>query len=116
MCAEYNISQQTFYNWKRKFGEMDISEARRLRALEEENTRLKRLVADLSVQNDLLKEGTQKSGEVRRQSVVWPGRRLSNARARPVRRAVLSVLPAQAITRRVDGAMKASERRTGYWS
>lgn len=60
VCAEHNISQQTFYNWKRKYGEMDVSEARRLRALEEENARLKRLVADLSVQNDILKEVNSK--------------------------------------------------------
>lgn len=60
VCAEHNISQQTFYNWKRKYGEMDVSEARRLRALEEENGRLKRLVADLSVQNDILKEVNSK--------------------------------------------------------
>lgn len=60
VCAEYNISQQTFYNWKRKYGDMDVSEARRLRALEEENARLKRLVADLSVQNDILKEVNSK--------------------------------------------------------
>ena len=56
MCAKHNISQATFYKWKRKFGGMDIEEARRLRALEDENGRLKRIVADLSVQNQILKE------------------------------------------------------------
>ena len=56
VCAEHNISQPRLCRGKRKYGEMDISEARRLRALEEENTRLKKLVADLSVQNDILKE------------------------------------------------------------
>jgi putative transposase len=45
----------TDYNWKRKYGAIDIGEARRLRALEEENGRLKRLVAELSIQNQILK-------------------------------------------------------------
>ena len=56
VCAKHNISDATFYNWKRKYGGMDVEEARRLRALKDENGRLKRLVADLSVQNQILKE------------------------------------------------------------
>lgn len=56
MCGEHNVSQATYYAWKRKYGGMEVSEARRLRALEEEISRLKRLVADLSVQNQILKE------------------------------------------------------------
>ena len=56
VCAKHNISQATFYKWKRKFGGMDIEEERRLRALEDENGRLERIVADLSVQNQILKE------------------------------------------------------------
>ncbi len=60
VCAKHNISDATFYSWKRKYGGMDVSEARRLRALEEENNRLKRLVADLSVQNQILKEVNSK--------------------------------------------------------
>lgn len=51
VSAKHNISEATYYAWKRKYGGMDESEAKRLRALEEENARLKRLVADLSVQN-----------------------------------------------------------------
>ena len=54
--AKHNISDATFYNWKRKYGGMDVAEVRRLRSLEDENGRLKRLVADLSVQNQILKE------------------------------------------------------------
>ena len=46
VLREHNISQGTFYRWKAKFGGMDVSEAKRLKALEEENTRLKRLVAE----------------------------------------------------------------------
>ena len=56
VCAKHNISEATYYAWKRKFRGMDVGEARRLRAMEEENARLRRLVADLSVQNQILKE------------------------------------------------------------
>ena len=56
VCAIHNISEPTYYAWKKKYGGMDVNEARRLRVLEEENNRLKRLVADLSVQNQILKE------------------------------------------------------------
>lgn len=56
VCAKHNICEQTYYGWKRKYGGMDVSEARRLKAMEEENGRLKRLVAELSVQNQILRE------------------------------------------------------------
>jgi len=56
VCAKHNISQGTFYKWRSKYGGMDVSEARRLRAMEEENSRLKRLVADQAVQIQILKE------------------------------------------------------------
>ena len=55
VCARHNVSEATFYTWKRKYGGMEVSEARRARALEEENGRLKRIVADLTVQIDILK-------------------------------------------------------------
>jgi putative transposase len=56
VCAKHNVSEPTYYAWKRKYGGMGVSEARRLKAFEEENARLKRLVAELSVQNQILKE------------------------------------------------------------
>ena len=56
ICAAHNISTGTYQAWKRKFGGMEVSEAKRLRALEEENSRLKRLVADQAVQIHILKE------------------------------------------------------------
>lgn len=56
VCAKHNISAATYYAWKRKYGDMEVGEARRLRALEAENARLKRIVADLNVQMDILKE------------------------------------------------------------
>ena len=60
LCAEHNISVQTLYNWKRKYGDMDVNEARKLRSLEGENARLKRIVADFTMQNDILKEVNSK--------------------------------------------------------
>jgi putative transposase len=56
VCAKHNVSEATYYAWKKKYGGMKVSEARRLRALEDENARLKRAVADLVVQNTILKE------------------------------------------------------------
>jgi putative transposase len=56
VCAKHNVSEPTFYKWRAKLGGMDVSEARRLRAMEEENGRLKRLVADQAVQIQILKE------------------------------------------------------------
>ena len=56
VCAKHNIAEQTYYGWKRKYGGMEVDEARRLRGLEEENGRLKRLVADQAVQIQILKE------------------------------------------------------------
>jgi putative transposase len=46
LCRDNNVSQATFYKWKAKFGGMNVSEARRLKQLEDENARLKRIVAD----------------------------------------------------------------------
>lgn len=56
VCAKHNISEPTYYTWKRKYGGVGVSEARRLRALEEECQRLKRVVADQAVQIPILKE------------------------------------------------------------
>ena len=60
VCAAHNISDATFYTWRKKFGGMEVSDVRRLRSMEEEIGRLKRLVADLSVQNQILKEVNSK--------------------------------------------------------
>ena len=50
------ISEQTYYRWRREYGGMDISQAKKLREVEKENVRLKKLVADLSLDNAILKE------------------------------------------------------------
>ena len=55
VCARHNISAQTYYGWKRKYGGMQVDEVRRARAMAEENARLKRIVADQAVQIDILK-------------------------------------------------------------
>ena len=56
LCRKHGISPATFYNWKAKFGGMDVSDARRLRHLEDENAKLKRVVADLTLDNVVLKD------------------------------------------------------------
>jgi len=61
LCREYNISDATFYKWKAKFGGMDVSDARRLRSLEDENRCLKQIVADLTLDNQALKAVTSKN-------------------------------------------------------
>lgn len=55
LCRKYGISDATFYTWRKKFGGMDVSEARRLRQLEDENRRLKHLVADLTLDVQMLR-------------------------------------------------------------
>ena len=56
LARKHGVSEATLYNWKAKFGGMDVSEAKRLRALEDENARLKRLYADAMLDNAGLKE------------------------------------------------------------
>ena len=56
LCRKHGISEATFYNWKSKFGGMDVSEARRLKALEAENAKLKKLLADSMLDNAALKD------------------------------------------------------------
>ena len=55
LCRKYGISDATYYNWKAKFGGMELSDVRRLKQLEEENRRLKTIVADLTLDNQALK-------------------------------------------------------------
>ena len=62
LCREHGISDATFYNWKAKYGGLDVSEAQRLRQMEDENRRLKALVADLSLDKEALKAFIRKNG------------------------------------------------------
>jgi len=56
LCRKHGLSSPTFYKWKAKYGGLDVSEARRLKALEDENGRLKRLLADAMLDNVALKD------------------------------------------------------------
>ena len=56
VCRRHGVSSATFDKWKAKFGGMDVSEARRLKALEDENTKLKRMLADAMLDNVALKD------------------------------------------------------------
>lgn len=56
VIREHGIAEQTYYRWKSKYGGMEVSEARRLKELEIENRRLKKLVADLSLDKQILKD------------------------------------------------------------
>ena len=60
ICREQRISRATFYNWKKKYSGMDASQLKRLKELEEENRRLKRMYADISLDHQLLKEVLEK--------------------------------------------------------
>ena len=56
VCRKHGISEATFYNWKAKYGGLEVSEAKRLRAVENENAKLKRLLADAMLDNAALKD------------------------------------------------------------
>lgn len=60
ICRKHGISEQTFHNWKQKYGGLTVSELRRLRELEQENSRLKRAVADLTLDNQILRDVNSK--------------------------------------------------------
>ena len=61
IARELGIAEQTFYSWKRKYGDMNVSEVKRLKQLEAENAKLKELVADLSLDNKILKDVISKN-------------------------------------------------------
>ena len=60
VCRQMGISEQTFYRWKKKYGGLGVSELRRLKQLEDENRRLKQLVADLTLDKHMLQEVLRK--------------------------------------------------------
>lgn len=62
ICREHGIAENTFYRWRKTYGGMSVSEAQRLKELEKENGRLKRLLAERMLENDLLKELLGKKG------------------------------------------------------
>jgi putative transposase len=60
VCRKMGVSEATFYNWKKKYGGLGVTELRKLRQLEEENSQLKKLVADLSLDKHMLQEVLKK--------------------------------------------------------
>ena len=56
LCREYGISRATFYNWKSKYGGLEVKEVKRLKDLEEENAKLKKMFAEVSMENYALKD------------------------------------------------------------
>ena len=60
VCREHNISEQTFYRWKKKFGDMELADAKRLKELEKENGELKKMWAESMLENRVLKEANSK--------------------------------------------------------
>ena len=61
ITREHGISEATFYNWRAKYGGMQVSEVNRLKELEDENRRLKKMYAELSLQNEIIKEALAKN-------------------------------------------------------
>ena len=59
VCRELGVSEQTYYRWRKEYGGMKVSQAKRLKALEKQNQRLKQAVADLTVDNMILKEASK---------------------------------------------------------
>jgi putative transposase len=62
LCREHSISEATFYNWKSKYGGMEASDVKRMKDLEEENARLKRMYANLAMDNEILRDLFAKKG------------------------------------------------------
>lgn len=60
ICCKHGIADQTFHNWKKKYGGLSVDELRRLKELEQENSRLKRAVADLTLDNQILRDVNSK--------------------------------------------------------
>jgi putative transposase len=56
VCRQIGISDATYYNWRKQYGQMDVNQVRQLKAIQKENARLKKVVADLSLDNAILKE------------------------------------------------------------
>src|ERR1700757_1296801 len=79
VCRKHGISDATFYKWKARYGGIEVSDAKRLKALEDENAKLKKLLAEAMLDNPMLKETATKNGDARRQA---GGRRSPGFRVR----------------------------------
>ena len=72
ICRKMGVADATFYRWKKVYAGMGVSEIRRLKQLEEGNAKLKRLVADLTLDKSMLQDACEKSGEARRSPRSYP--------------------------------------------
>ena len=83
LARKHGVSEATLYNWKAKYGGMDVSDAKRLRSLEEENRKLKKLLAESMLDQAALKELLSKNGRARRQAGCCrsPAERAEDGRA-----------------------------------
>ena len=68
VCRRHAISEAKFYKWKAKYGDLEVTEAKRLRTLEVENAKLKKLLADAMLDIAVLKDISQKNGDARREA------------------------------------------------
>ncbi len=68
VCREHGVGESTYYKWKSRYGGLDVNEARRLRSMEDENAKLKRLLADAMLDNAALKDALSPTGEARREA------------------------------------------------
>jgi putative transposase len=60
VCRKYNMTEQTFYRWRKQFAGMDVTDVRQLKALQSENTELKKIVAELTLDNRMLRDVNEK--------------------------------------------------------
>jgi len=81
LCREHGMSNASFYKWRAKYGGMDASLISQMKAVEDENRRLKRMYADLSMQADLLKEALGKKWIGRLNAARWPRMRWRDTRS-----------------------------------
>jgi len=79
-CRHLGVSDATFYAWKKKYAHLGVSELRRLRQLEEENSRFKRMVADLSLDKHMLSEALRRIGTTTDHGGSWDGMPIKSAR------------------------------------
>ncbi|AAW73614.1 IS1404 transposase [Xanthomonas oryzae pv. oryzae KACC 10331] len=88
LCRRHGFSEASYYLWRSKFGGMSVPDAKRLKDLEAENTRLKKLLAEQVFQNDLIKDALQKNGERTGAFVRWcaSGSQVAPASAAPWQR------------------------------
>jgi putative transposase len=82
LCRKHGISSATFYKWKAKYGGLEVSDARKLKALEDENSKLKKLLAEAMLDNAILKDVAAKNGDARREAGCG-GSCLCGARGEP---------------------------------